>query len=171
VLFFKSNFFCSALCRVDLLVEQILRIDPKSVTQTRPIPTSTSFSARSIDTNVSHLTTNTGFPPNFHHVPSPSLNSTKQQQQSYAEPISNGKTLGQQSFPMPVIRTQQQTSLNRLSTTTTNEKVGFKPIEQQQSSIISDNTPRPTPIHPQTNHYPATERLNFVSFKNNTNFM
>jgi hypothetical protein len=68
---------------------------------------------------------------------------------------------------MPVIRTQQQTPSNRLSTVTTHEKSGFKPIEQQQSSIISDNTPRPTPIHPQTSHYPATERLNFVSFENN----
>jgi len=161
--------FFSALCRVDLLIEQILRIDPKSVTQSRSIPTSTSFSARSIDTNVSHSTINTTLPLNRYHAPSPPLNSAKQQ--SYSEPISNGKALGQQSFPMPVIRTQQQTPSNRLSTVTTHEKSGFKPIEQQQSSIISDNTPRPTPIHPQTNHYPATERLNFVSFENNTNFM
>jgi len=58
---------------------------------------------------------------------------------------------------MPVLRTQQPTPSTRLS----QEKTGFKPIEQQQSSIISDNTPRPTPIHPQTNHFPATERLNF----------
>ncbi len=164
--FLNRDFFLTALCRVDLLVEQILRIDPKSVTQSRPIPTSTSFSARSIDTNVSHSTTNTVLTHNRHHVTSPSVNSTKQQQQqSYAELIPNGKILGQQSFPVPVLRTQQQTPSNRLSIVTTQERAGFKPIEQQQSSIISDNTPRPTPIHPQTAHYPAPERINFVSFK------
>ncbi len=85
------------------------------------------------------------------------------------EPLPNGKTFGQQSFPMPVLRTQQQqqqqTSSNRLSFASPHEKTGFKPIEQQQSSIISDNTPRPTPIHPQTSHYPAPERINLVSFK------
>jgi hypothetical protein len=64
---------------------------------------------------------------------------------------------------MPVLRTQPTPS-SRSSTVTTQERAGFKPIEQQQSSIISDNTPRPTPIHPQTSHYPATERLNFVNF-------
>jgi hypothetical protein len=143
-----------ALCRVDLLIEQILRIDPKSVTQSRPMPTSTSFSARSIDTNVSHSTANPVSTQIHHPVFSPSINSTKQS--SYVEPISNGRT-----FPMPVLRTQPTPS-SRSSTVTTQERAGFKPIEQQQSSIISDNTPRPTPIHPQTSHYPATERLNFT---------
>ncbi len=120
------------------------------------MPTSTSFSARSIDTNVSHSTANPVSTQIHHPVFSPSINSTKQS--SYVEPISNGRT-----FPMPVLRTQPTPS-SRSSTVTTQERAGFKPIEQQQSSIISDNTPRPTPIHPQTSHYPATERLNFVNF-------
>lgn len=71
---------------------------------------------------------------------------------------------------MPVLRTQQQTPLSRLTGRSTQEPSVFKPIEQQQSSIISDTTPRPTPIHPQTNHYPATEKLNFVNFKILKNF-
>jgi hypothetical protein len=74
---------------------------------------------------------------------------------------------------MPVLRTQQQTPSSRLSLAATQEKAGFKPIEQQQSSIISDNTSRPTPIHPQSSHYPATEGLSFVSSRDitcNVNF-
>ena len=98
-----------------------------------------------------------------HPAPSPSLNSIKQQ--SYTESIPNGKTLGQPTLPIPVLRAQQPTPSSRVSLATTQEKVGFKPIEQQQqSSIITDTTSRPTPIHPQTTHYPATGGLNFVSF-------
>ncbi len=81
------------------------------------------------------------------------------------ESISNGKPLSQPTLPMPVLRTQQQTPLSRLSLAATQEKAGFKPIEQQQlSSIISDNTSRPTPIHPQTSHYAATEGLTYVIY-------
>jgi hypothetical protein len=150
-------------------MEQILRIDPKSVTQTRHVPRSTSFSARSIDTNISHSTANTILTNNRHPVLSPSLNSTKQQ--SYPEPLSNGKPFGQQqSYPMPVLRTQQ-TSINRSSVVTTQENSGFKPIEQQHSTIISDSTPRPTPIHPQTSQYSTNEKLSFVSFKNKSEIM
>jgi hypothetical protein len=137
-------------------MEQILRIDPKSVTQTRPIPTSTSFSARSIDTNISHPTTNTILTHSRPLMLSPSI-----KQPSYPEPLSNGKLFVQQtSYPIPVLRTQ------RSSNVTTQENSGFKPIEQQHSSIISDSTPRPTPIHPQTSHYPTNEKLNYVSLKN-----
>ncbi|CAF3186143.1 unnamed protein product [Rotaria sp. Silwood2] len=130
-----------ALCRVDLLIEQILRIDPKSSLQTHPVPRSTSFSARSLDTNVSHSTATTVVSRTRHPVSSPLLNSISQQQ-SYTEPLLNES--------------------NRLSLASTQEKTGFKPIEQQRSSTISENTSRPTPIHPQTTHYPATEGLNFV---------
>ncbi|CAF5027616.1 unnamed protein product [Rotaria sp. Silwood1] len=155
-----------ALCRVDLLIEQILHIDPKSSLQTHSIPRSTSFSARSLDTNVSHSTATTVLSRTHHVVPSPSLNSiNQQQQQSYTEPTLNGKTIGKQTLPMPVLRTSQPTPSNRLSLAATQEKTGFKPIEQQRTSNISENTSRPTPIHPQTTHYPATEGLNFVSFK------
>ncbi|CAF4599099.1 unnamed protein product, partial [Rotaria sp. Silwood2] len=150
-----------ALCRVDLLIEQILRIDPKSSLQTHPAPRSTSFSARSLDTNVSHSTATTVVSRTRHPVSSPLLNSMSQQQQSYTEPLLNGKTIGKQTLPMPVLRTPQPTASNRLSLAATQEKTGFKPIEQQRSSTISENTSRPTPIHPQTTHYPATEGLNF----------
>ncbi|CAF1581883.1 unnamed protein product [Rotaria sp. Silwood1] len=152
-----------ALCRVDLLIEQILHIDPKSSSQTHSIPRSTSFSARSLDTNVSHSTATTVLSRTHHVVPSPSLNSiNQQQQQSYTEPTLNGKTIGKQTLPMPVLRTSQPTPSNRLSLAATQEKTGFKPIEQQRTSNISENTSRPTPIHPQTTHYPATEGLNFI---------
>ncbi|CAF3682977.1 unnamed protein product [Rotaria sp. Silwood1] len=152
-----------ALCRVDLLIEQILHIDPKSSLQTHSIPRSTSFSARSLDTNVSHSTATTVLSRTHHVVPSPSLNSiNQQQQQSYTEPTLNGKTIGKQTLPMPVLRTSQPTPSNRLSLAATQEKTGFKPIEQQRTSNISENTSRPTPIHPQTTHYPATEGLNFA---------
>ncbi|UJR31993.1 hypothetical protein I4U23_019463 [Adineta vaga] len=141
-----------ALCRVDLLVEQILRIDPKSAAQTRSIPISTSFSARSIDTNVSNSTMNTVMSRVRH--PAPPID-TKSRQSNY---------------PIPVLRTPQQSSATRLSLAATQEKSGFKPIEQQQqqrqqnqqqSSTISENTSRPTPIHPQTDHYTSNERLTF----------
>jgi hypothetical protein len=157
-LFRLLNRFFLALCRVDLLIEQILRIDPKSLSQPRSIPTSTSFSARSVDTNVSQSTTNTVLSRIRQPLPSPSSNSIKQQ--SYTESISNGKTFGQQTLPIPVLRAQQQTPASRLSVAATQEKAGFKPIEQQSSSIISDTTPRPTPIHPQATQYSG---LNFVS--------
>lgn len=111
---------------------------------------------------MSHLSTNTLLTHNRHHATSPAINSTKQ---SYVEPLSNGKSFGQQSYLMPVLRTQQ-TPLSRLTGSTIQEKSVFKPIEQQQSSIILDNTPRPTPIHPQTNHYPAPERVNYVKLEN-----
>jgi hypothetical protein len=64
---------------------------------------------------------------------------------------------------MPVLRSQQQTSSSRLSVAATQEKAGFKPIEQQSSPIISDNTSRPTPIHPQTAQFPASGGFNLVS--------
>ncbi|CAF1117387.1 unnamed protein product [Rotaria sordida] len=150
-----------ALCRVDLLVEQILRIDPTSSVQPQPVSRPTSFSARSLDTNVSHSTGTTVLSRTHHHVPSPSINPVSQQQ-SYTEPMLNGKTIGKQTLPMPVLRTSQPTPSNRLSLAATQEKTGFKPIEQQRSSTTSENTPRPTPIHPQTAHYPATEGLNFM---------
>jgi hypothetical protein len=117
------------LCRVDLLIEQILRIDLKS----RMIPTSTSFSTRSSDTNIT------------------STSSVMKQQ-----PILNG----QQTMPVPVLRTQQQISSGRLSTLPTQEKTSFKPviIQQQPPPNISENIVRPSSIHPQNNsHYSGTE--------------
>jgi hypothetical protein len=82
-------------------------------------------------------------------------------QTPYSESISNGKPFGQQtSYPMPVLRTQRSTNINAQETS------GFKPIEQHQhSSIISDSTPRPTPIHPQTSQYSTHEKTASVSLK------
>ncbi|CAF1633629.1 unnamed protein product [Adineta ricciae] len=158
-----------ALCRVDLLVEQILRIDPKSVVQTRPISTSQSFSARPIDTNVPHSTINSIGARLRHPAPTPVLNSVKQQ--SYVEPMINGRPITQSMHPIPVLRTPQQTSTTRLPSTNTQEKTSFKPIEQQypqrqqqqhQSTTISERTPRPTPMHVQANHYAANDSHAFA---------
>ncbi|CAF4447631.1 unnamed protein product, partial [Rotaria magnacalcarata] len=38
-----------ALCRVELLMEQVLRVDPRSSVQTPSVPKLTSFSTRSFD--------------------------------------------------------------------------------------------------------------------------
>jgi hypothetical protein len=105
------------------------------------IPTSTSFSTRSSDTNIT------------------STSSVMKQQ-----PILNG----QQTMPVPVLRTQQQISSGRLSTLSTQEKTSFKPviIQQQPPPNISENIVRPSSIHPQNNsHYSGTEGHPFVSFK------
>ncbi|CAF1028667.1 unnamed protein product [Adineta steineri] len=148
-----------ALCRVDLLIEQILRIEPKTLVQSRSVPMSTSFSARSIDANSTYATANTSLSRIRHPIPSPpSSNSIKQQ--AYVEPMINGKTMGQPTFPAPVLRTSQQSSGNRLSLAATQEKAGFKPIEQQQSSIMTNSASRPTPIHPQNTHHIASEEIN-----------
>ncbi|CAF2263538.1 unnamed protein product [Rotaria magnacalcarata] len=152
-----------ALCRVELLMEQVLRVDPRSSVQTPSVPKLTSFSTRSFDNNVSRTTANTVHSSLRHPVSSPSLNSINQQQLPYTESIASGKILGKQILPVPVLRTAQTTPTNRLSLAATHEKAGFKPIEQHRSSTIANTTPRPTPIHPQTAHYPATEGLHFIS--------
>ncbi|CAF3758570.1 unnamed protein product [Adineta steineri] len=119
-----------ALCRVDILLEQILRIDPKS----RILPTSSSsssFSARTLDTNVPQTQLRQ------------SVSSTVKQQ-----PISNGKPLGQHVLPIPVMRSQQPSTSGRLSTLITQEKTGFKPVISQQSSINTvDSSLRSTPMN------------------------
>jgi hypothetical protein len=128
-------------------LEQIIRIDPKS----RILPTSTSFSTRPSNTNVSlsHI-----------HQPTPSL--IKQQQQPL---IPNGKVNGQHPLPIPVIRSQQQTLSGRLSTLLTQEKTGFKPVILPQSSLnMLENPSRLTPIHSQSiNHHSTIEGGHFVS--------
>lgn len=149
-----------ALCRVDLLFEQIHRIDPKSLTQTRSIPHPTSFSARSLDAHLPPPTTNANSNLTRQPVRSPSVNSFKQP--LYGEPISNGKVPGQAPYPVPVLRTQPPPTSNRSSAASNQERTTFKPIEQQQSSILSNTTPRPTPIHPQTSPYSFTEKTHFV---------
>ena len=160
--------FVLALCRADLLVEQILRIDPKSVVQTRSISTSQSFSARPIDTNISHSTINSIGARLRHPAPTPVLNSVKQQ--SYVEPMINGRPITQSMHPIPVLRTPQQTLTTRLPSMNTQDKTSFKPIEQQypqrqqqQSNSIIERTPRPTPMHVQANHYTANDSHVFVS--------
>jgi len=135
-------YFYSALCRVDLLIEQILRIDPKS----RIIPASTSLLTRPSDTD-------------FRQSTSSLIKSPPQQQQ----PIFNGKLNGQQTIPVPVLRTQQQTSYGRYN----QEKTSFKPviIQQQQPPLnVIENISRPSSIHPQDhNHYSGIERYPSVS--------
>ncbi|CAF3518390.1 unnamed protein product [Rotaria socialis] len=150
------------LCRAELLMEQVLRIDPRSSVQIPSVPRLTSFSTRSFDNNVSRPITNSVHSRIHHPVSSPSLNSISQQQLPYTESIANNKILGKQALPVPVLRTSQPTPTNRLSLAATQEKAGFKPIEQQRSSTIADTTPRPTPIHPQTAYYPANEGLHFM---------
>ncbi len=135
-------YFYSALCRVDLLIEQILRIDPKS----RIIPTSTSLLIRPSDIDIRQSTS--------------SLIKPQPQQQL---PIFNGRLNGQPTMPVPVLRTQQQTLSGRY----TQEKTSFKPviIQQQQPPLnISENTSRPSSVHPQNHsHYFGTEGYPFVS--------
>lgn len=146
--------FFSGLCRVDLLIDQILRLDPKSIAQTRSLPTSTSFSARPTDFNPPQST-------NTMPIHMPSSISNIGRLGMYAESSSNGKTLGTQGqspFPMPVLRTQPTRSTNRSS----QETASFKPIEQQQSSMTSDGTSRPTPIYPYNNPSPFTEKTTSV---------
>lgn len=146
-------FLPSALCRVDLLIDQILRLDPKSIAQTRSMPTSTSFSTRTVDLNAPQSTTMTANTMPHRHGPSPLLNTGRLGLST--ESSSNGKILGSQSpFPMPVLRTQPQRSTIRSVYTSSQETASFKPIEQQESSIISDGTSRPTPIYP----HPFTEK-------------
>ena len=151
------------MCRVDLLVDQILRLDPKSIAQTRSMPTSTSFSTRVVDLNAPQSTTMTANAMSSRHVPSPSLNTGRLGLTT--ESSSNGKMLGTQSqspFPMPVLRTQPQRSTSRSVFPSSQETASFKPIEQQESSIIPDGTSRPTPIYPQNNPYPFTEKTTSV---------
>lgn len=159
-------FYLSALCRADLLIEQVLRIDPKLPVLTHPVPKSTSFSARTIDSNISYSMSNPSVPRFHHPATSPSLNSINQQQQlPYMDTLSNGRTAAKSVGPMPVLRTSQSTAASRMTLGTTQEKSGFKPIEQQRPTTISDTTPRPTPIHLPTAHYGVTEGNNLVSRK------
>ncbi|CAF4572589.1 unnamed protein product [Rotaria sp. Silwood2] len=125
-----------ALCRVDLLIEQILRIDPKShilSTSTHQLGTNMSLN------HVRHAT--------------PSLI----KQQTF---VPNGKFNEQPTLPMPVIRLPQQTISDRLSTLSTEEKPGFKPVIHQPSPNNLESTARQSPIYPHNaNSYPANKGL------------
>ena len=147
-------------------MEQVLRIDPKTLSQTHPTTRATSFSARSLDTNISHSTVNTILSRPHLPVSSLLLNSTNQQQQSYMESTRNEKMMREQTLPTSIFRTQA----NRSSASAIYEKTSFKPIEHQQSSGILDNTSSSELIHPQTTRYSMTEGINFVSRKIMKNF-
>ncbi|CAF5006901.1 unnamed protein product, partial [Rotaria sp. Silwood1] len=131
-----------ALCRVDLLIEQILRIDPKSQIPSTSLPTH-SLGANISSSHVRHTT--------------PSLIKPQQQQQSF---IPNGKFNEQSTLPMPVIRSSQQSISGRLSTLVNEEKPGFKPVIHQSSPNHIESTTRQSPIYPHnTNIYPANKGL------------
>ncbi|CAF3729709.1 unnamed protein product [Rotaria sp. Silwood1] len=131
-----------ALCRVDLLIEQILRIDPKSQIPSTSLPTH-SLGANISSSHVRHTT--------------PSLIKPQQQQQSF---IPNGKFNEQSTLPMPVIRSSQQSISGRLSTLVNEEKPGFKPVIHQSSPNHIESTTRQSPIYSHnTNIYPANKGL------------
>lgn len=136
-----------ALCRVDLLTEQIFRIDPKSLNQTSSVP----FTAR-LTESARQQTVSSSSTPSFKQSP---INS---------ESISNGKFPAQSLYFAPVLRTQTTSSLSNRPTASSNqEHATFKPIEQQQqqSPLLANPTPRPTPLHPQLPTYSSTEKTNF----------
>lgn len=97
------------------MIEQILRIDPKS-----HILTASTHSS-GVNLPSSHV-----------RHPTPSLI----QQQPF---ISNGKLNERSTLPMPVIRIPQQTLSGRTSALITEEKPGFKPIINQPSPVYYPN--------------------------------
>ncbi|UJR14741.1 hypothetical protein I4U23_001732 [Adineta vaga] len=129
-----------ALCRADLLLEQIHRIDPKSHTL---LASSTLFPTRSTDTNMSSNQT---------HQYTPS---------TMKQPLMpNGRTYEQHVPPVPVIRSTQSSVSGRLSTVSMQEKTGFKPVSS--TANMMEQIPRSTPLQTQnTNHHSNSEILNF----------
>ncbi|CAF0819045.1 unnamed protein product [Adineta ricciae] len=126
-----------ALCRADLLLEQIHRIDPKSAIL--PASTSTLVSTRPNQTIMSSS-----------HVRQPTPSFPKQ------SPISHART-HEQSMPfVPAIRNTQQSISGRLSNLNTKEKTGFQPVITPQSSTnVMENPSRTTPVHTQNMNYYA----------------
>ena len=153
----QSTASLSALCRVELLIKQILRIDPKSASQSRPV------SSRSFDHTISPSTSNTVLSQGRSRFsPSPSIQ--REQQRLYTEPIANGKIVSQPTLPVPVVRKQQPAPAVQPFAASAQKTAGFKPIEQHQSSINTDSLSRPTVMHPRPNAYSATEELNSVRY-------
>ncbi|CAF1418182.1 unnamed protein product [Rotaria magnacalcarata] len=114
-----------ALCRVDLLIEQVLRIDPKS---------------HLLSVSTSQLGTN--IPSSHVRHSTPSL---IKQQQTF---IPAAKVIEQPPLPVPVLRMPQQALSGRVSALITEEKPGFKPITHRLSPNNLENASRPSPIYP-----------------------
>ena len=127
------DFYFLGLCRVDLLLEQILRIDPKSSIPLKStiLPTHPSETNTSISDN-----RNTTF------------SSIKQQTL-----IPNRKFDVRTPLRMPIPTISEQNSSSRILTLTADEKTAFKPIPQQLSPYSFDHSLRLTPHNVHNNNY------------------
>lgn len=88
-----NDMFIVDLCRVDLLIEQVVRLEPKLSMTHRTNPMSSSFSARSIEPAAS-------FSMNYPRFPAVTTSDASRfNQPTYTEPISNSRMINQTVFP------------------------------------------------------------------------
>lgn len=151
----------SDLCRVDILIEQIIRIDPKIPTKAHPI--STSFSTRPIAAAKSLTSTNSIRPQSRSPFPTASDGTDHSvEAQMYTD---SALRIPSASTVVPVLRkaTQRQTSSGSASATPASEKAMFQPIEQQYASSRVETTSKPTVVLPRPSPYATSEESTTVS--------
>ena len=156
----RLHAFYLALCRVDLLIEQIIRIDPNIPTQRHPI--STSLSSRSIGSPKSPTSTSSIRVPSQSSFPITSnvlKNQVSPQNVTTTSPRGTGQPI------LPVLRKppQQQPSSDRSSAVSSHENAMFKPIDQQAKSGEFMTSVKPTLVQPRPSSHTTSEESATVS--------
>jgi hypothetical protein len=126
-----------ALCRAELLIEQIIRIDPKSIQQTHAYEN------------------DPGLVRSQYHL----LSNNKRMTIPASQFLSDGEAFERRTPNENALRAQSRLLSGRSSTQIAQEKSSFKPVVDSHLFAEQEILSRFTPVHRPTTQYPASNAL------------